>query len=89
MRRVRLTAQGLVQGVWFRASARDHAAELGLTGWARNLPDGRVECEAQGAPEAVDAFVAFCRAGPGRAVVESLHVEEARPHDAETGFEIR
>ena len=89
MRRVRLIAQGLVQGVWFRASARDRARDLGLTGWARNLPDGRVEAEAQGDDAAVDAFIAFCRAGPGRAVVETVDVTELSAQPDEARFEIR
>ncbi|HWH31775.1 MAG TPA: acylphosphatase [Egibacteraceae bacterium] len=89
MRRVRLIAKGLVQGVWFRASARDRAVALGLTGWVRNRPDGSVECEAQGDAAAVDAFVEFCRAGPGRAVVERLEVADLEPAEHATGFEVR
>ncbi|HND33564.1 MAG TPA: acylphosphatase, partial [Myxococcota bacterium] len=40
---LRLVIRGKVQGVWFRASARDEAQRLGLRGWVRNLPDGSVE----------------------------------------------
>ena len=89
MRRVRLSASGTVQGVFFRASTRDEARRLGLTGWARNTPDGRVEVEAQGAPDAIDHLVDFCRQGPGYATVEKLVVEDADVVDAEQGFTTR
>lgn len=46
--RVHVLVSGRVQGVWFRSSTRDEAARRGLTGWVRNLPDGRVEAEVQG-----------------------------------------
>ena len=76
MRRVRLTASGQVQGVFFRASTRDEARRLGVTGWVRNLPDGTVEAEAQGDPGAVEALIEFCRRGPGHATVIDLRVED-------------
>lgn len=89
MRRVRLTASGLVQGVFFRASTRDEARRLGVTGWIRNTPAGTVEAEVQGDDEAVDAMIAFCRRGPGRARVDDLQVEEIEADDAEQGFDVR
>lgn len=89
MRRVRLTASGLVQGVFFRASARDEARRLGLTGWVRNTADGNVEAEAQGEESVVDEFVEFCRRGPGSARVSDLAVEEAAPVDGESDFGVR
>ena len=89
MRRVRLLASGTVQGVYFRASAADRAAVLGVTGWVRNTPDGRVEAEAQGGPGSVADFVEFCRDGPGHAVITSLEVTEVEPVDGESRFEVR
>ena len=89
MRRVHLTASGLVQGVFFRASARDEARRLGLSGWARNTPAGTVELEVQGDQEAVDRFIEFCRAGPGHAEVESLTVDEVDARPDEQGFGVR
>ena len=89
MRRVRLLASGTVQGVFFRASAADRAADLGITGWVRNTPDGRVELEAQGSPRAVEEFVAFCRAGPGEARVAELEVEDLSAVRGETAFAVR
>lgn len=89
MRRVHLTASGLVQGVFFRASARDEARRLGLTGYVRNTHDGRVEAEAQGDEQAVEAFVEFCRRGPGHAEIEELQVEQRAVDSGESGFEVR
>lgn len=78
---------GLVQGVWFRQSARERAADLGVQGRVRNLPDGRVELEMEGAPEAVEALVRWCRTGPARARVDSVEVAEATP-TGERGFRV-
>jgi acylphosphatase len=74
--RVRLLIQGTVQGVWYRKHAADEAIRLGLTGWVRNLPDGRVEAAAQGPQEAVDRFVAWCRQGPPLARVTAVEVHD-------------
>ena len=89
MRRVRLTAFGQVQGVFFRASTRDEARKLGLTGWVRNLPDGTVQAEAQGDDEAVGQLLDFCRRGPGHATVTDLRVEDLAPVADERAFEAR
>jgi len=76
---------GRVQGVGFRASARQRALELGLTGYARNLVDGRVETFAQGAPEAIEAYAAWLRRGPALARVDGVLREIADPEEL-TGF---
>ncbi len=89
MRRVHLTASGSVQGVFFRAATRDEARRLGVTGWVRNAEDGTVECEAQGAPEAVESLIDFCRRGPGAARVEDLQIEPREPVDGEDRFDVR
>jgi acylphosphatase len=70
--RVHLLVSGVVQGVSFRAYAADEARRLGLAGWVRNLPDGRVEAEAEGARAAVEALVAWCRRGPPAAQVDDV-----------------
>ena len=88
-RRVRVVAEGHVQGVFFRDSTRREAQRLGLTGWVTNRPDGRVEAEFQGPPDAVDGAIAFCRRGPGHADVRDLEVEEIDPLGGETGFGVR
>ena len=64
--------RGRVQGVWFRESTRQRAVELGLGGWVRNLPDGRVEAEFVGPVEAVKLARAFVECGPPQARVESI-----------------
>ncbi len=71
-RRVRLVIEGVVQGVFYRASTREQAARRGVTGWVRNLPDGSVECLAEGEDGALQALVAWCRQGPPGARVERV-----------------
>lgn len=80
---------GRVQGVWFRASARDRAIALGLRGHARNLPDGRVEVLAVGDPDAIEQLAQWLRYGPPMARVEELERFEAKDDVTEAGFEIR
>lgn len=70
---------GLVQGVAFRYHARERARELGLGGWVRNLPDGRVEARFEGPEERVEAFVAWLRKGPRAAVVTGCEVRDREP----------
>ncbi|QJD31006.1 acylphosphatase [Methylococcus geothermalis] len=76
MKRVHVHVAGRVQGVWYRASAARKASELGLTGWVRNLPDGRVELVAEGDVATVEALLAWCRRGPPLARVARLDVRE-------------
>jgi acylphosphatase len=66
---------GLVQGVFFRASTREQAMRLGVSGYARNLPDGRVEVLACGEPQAVAELKAWLRVGPTRAEVTEVACE--------------
>jgi acylphosphatase len=70
--RTRVIVGGVVQGVYFRSATRDMAAGLGLDGWVRNLPDGRVEAVFEGEQATVDAAVVWVRHGPPRAAVESV-----------------
>ena len=67
---------GRVQGVGFRASAAQKARLLALTGFVRNERDGSVYIEAEGEPEVLDEFVAWCKLGPPAAVVKSCDVQE-------------
>ena len=66
---------GRVQGVFYRASTRSRAEALGVTGHARNLPDGRVEVLACGSPQAVEALCAWLWEGPPAAQVTAVDVE--------------
>lgn len=63
---------GKVQGVWFRAGAQQQARQLGLTGWARNLPDGRVEVLVCGERKQVEAMIAWLWEGPELAKVTDV-----------------
>ena len=73
----RCVVTGKVQGVWFRASARQEAERLGVSGYARNRPDGAVEVLACGAPDAVAALIEWLRRGPPLARVEQVAVSDA------------
>lgn len=70
---------GRVQGVYYRASTQEQARALGLRGWVRNLPDGRVELRAQGTRERVEALLAWCRQGPPASRVASVDFEWEAP----------
>jgi acylphosphatase len=71
----RCVVAGRVQGVFFRASAREQGQRLGLTGYARNLPDGRLEVLACGAPDAVGQLREWLRTGPPMAEVTGVACE--------------
>lgn len=81
----RFWISGRVQGVWFRAGTREQALALGLSGYARNLLDGRVEVLAQGDPGALDALQRWLQRGPPLARVERVEVEHCPPESCE-GF---
>jgi acylphosphatase len=70
--RLHLFVSGRVQGVFFRASTRDTARNMDLTGWVRNLPDGRVEALFEGDEEALVRILEWCRSGPPGALPEDL-----------------
>jgi len=82
---------GRVQGVFYRATAARRAQELGISGHARNLPDGRVEVVACGNDEAVSAFVKWLWIGSSACRVTSVEVKDVAldPRDAPAGFHAR
>jgi acylphosphatase len=71
--RAHVYVTGYVQGVFFRHSMAKRARDLGLSGWVRNLDDGRVEAVVEGEESDVEEVVDWCRSGPPHATVE--HVE--------------
>ena len=73
-RTVHVRVEGRVQGVGYRAFVEMRAAELGLTGWVRNRRDGSVEAVLQGSPDAVEAVLDVCRAGPPASRVARLDI---------------
>jgi acylphosphatase len=85
----RLVIRGRVQGVGYRDAAVQAAFELDVCGWVRNRPDGSVEAMAQGEPEAVERFVAWCRRGPPLARVADVTSTDALVDAALEAFEMR
>jgi acylphosphatase len=68
----RIQVFGRVQGVFYRASTKAKADELGLVGWVQNEPDGSVLMEIQGASDKVERMIEWCRKGPTHAMVDKL-----------------
>jgi acylphosphatase len=77
----RFLVSGRVQGVFFRASTQERARDLGLKGWVRNLPDGRVEVMAAGSPGALQQLENWLWQGPDRADVDEVEVVDAPDSD--------
>jgi acylphosphatase len=75
MKRVHVHISGRVQGVFFRAETQRAAIDLNLTGWVRNMADGRVEAVFEGEDENVDKMIAWCHIGPPAARVEDVTVK--------------
>lgn len=67
---------GKVQGVWFRATTKEQAEQIGVTGWVRNLSDGRVEVLACGTAKQLDVLLQWLQKGPPLAEVTAVTVEE-------------
>ncbi len=88
MQRLHLLVSGRVQGVCFRAAARRRAQTLGLTGYAKNLPDGRVEIVAEGPEEALKSFLRWAGHGPSGARVDNLSARWEAPRKSFSAFEI-
>jgi acylphosphatase len=79
--------RGLVQGVSFRYYTAERARALGLSGWVRNLDDGRVEAAAEGTPAQLEAFASWIGHGPPSAQVEGVEAT-VEPATGERGFRI-
>jgi len=86
--RVHLFVEGRVQGVNFRYNTYQEAIRLGVSGWAHNLADGRVEAVYEGPREAVEELLAWTRQGPEWARVTNMAIEDEEPR-GEQGFGIR
>jgi len=84
---IRCFVSGRVQGVFFRASAREEAHRLGVSGYARNLPDGRVEVLACGEPDRLSRFRRWLREGPPHATVTDLQCADVE-EDPPPGFSV-
>ncbi len=87
MATVHLMISGKVQGVFYRATAKQKAEELSLSGWIKNTAGESVEATISGTHEAVDAFIAWCWQGPPRAQVTNVQVTP-KPDSGLSGFEV-
>ena len=87
MKTRRLIIKGKVQGVFYRATAKDVADMLGIKGWVRNLPDNNVEITATANEELLQKFIAWCKQGPPKARVDEVTIEELDPQGF-NGFKI-
>jgi len=86
---VHVVISGQVQGVCFRASTKQKAEELGLTGWVRNTPDGCVEAVFEGEEKLVEEMIKWCHRGPPLAKVDNVEVENKRPANNFSSFSAR
>ncbi len=84
----RCLVSGRVQGVFYRASTRNRARELGVTGYAKNLPDGRVELLACGEEKAVQELVDWLWQGPPAAKVSAVDVSDMQMDEMPETFSI-
>jgi acylphosphatase len=87
--RAHVYVSGQVQGVFFRDATREKAEQLGLNGWVKNLPDGRVEALFEGPSERVREMVRWCEEGPSHAEVEDVVTEFEASQGNLTGFVVR
>jgi acylphosphatase len=86
--RAHVLISGRVQGVFFRQSTRDLANSLCLSGWVRNINDGRVEAMFEGDEEDVRRAVLWCHKGPNGADVESVESDYGQKPEGGEGFQI-
>ena len=88
MATVHLIISGKVQGVFYRASAKEKADELHLTGWIKNMLSGEVEAVVTGADEVIQQFIEWCWQGPKRAQVTNVKITN-RSDESFHSFNIR
>ena len=88
MIRRRVVVHGHVQGVFFRDSTRQRAAQHGGAGWVRNTPGGNVEAVFEGPEDAVERLLDFMRRGPRGARVDRVEVADEEPERL-SGFSVR
>ena len=85
--RAHVFVSGRVQGVYYRATTRDTARDVGVDGWVRNLDDGRVEAVFEGPVDAVEEMIEFCHEGSSAARVSDVDVTYEEP-GGEDGFHV-
>jgi len=87
MNAARFIVGGRVQGVWFRAATREQALRLGINGYAKNLPDGRVEVVASASDDAIAELERWLWQGPPLAKVDSVSRQDLTSITLTPGFE--
>ncbi|WP_416304889.1 acylphosphatase [Neptunicella sp. SCSIO 80796] len=85
---IKAFVSGRVQGVFYRASAKQQAKALGLNGYAKNLSDGRVEVWLEGAPQAITQMQQWLKIGPSAAIVEQVIYQPCEALNL-SGFEVQ
>lgn len=80
---------GRVQGVGFRHFIRKNAEALGVTGWVKNLPDGRVEAIFQGNEEQVEELIQRCKKGPVASFVQDIEVRDTEDETVYKSFDVK
>ena len=86
---VHVVISGRVQGVWFRATTKQKAEQLGITGWVRNTPDGCVEAIIEGEEQQVKKMIEWCHEGPPLATVDKVEIKNQSPTNGFDGFSIK
>ncbi len=79
IKRVHLYIAGKVQGVFFRANTKEKAEEFGLTGWVKNLPNGKVEAVFEGNAEKIEKMINYLKFSPGLSAVKDIETEKEEP----------
>jgi acylphosphatase len=87
--RAHIFIEGRVQGVFFRSYMREKAHQLKVSGWVRNLPDGRVEAVAEGEEPKVKTLLAWCQQGPPSARVTNIETKWEKATGEFSTFAIR
>lgn len=89
MKKAHLIIEGKVQGVFFRASAKEQADRLNLAGWVRNIPEGSVEVQVEGKQDNLDDFLDWCHKGPPNALVTNVELKYLQPSGDLDSFDIK
>lgn len=89
MKRLHVYISGRVQGVFFREDTRHTAAEFNITGWVRNMDDGRVEAVFEGEDSDVEKIIAWCKVGPPSSRVENVTTTEEQYTGSFQDFNIK
>ena len=89
MKRAHLIFHGLVQGVFFRSNIIREASNLGLKGYARNMPDGTVEVVAEGLKNKIKELIEFCKKGPESAEVSKVDIKFMEPKNEFRSFKVK